>query len=101
MHDLKNMTKLGKLGGLAGEGTWEAFGDFSAKAFAEGALSVKTKELIALAVALTTQCGYCIESHRKKAIAAGATEEEMAEMVFVTMAMRAGGALTHGTHLID
>jgi AhpD family alkylhydroperoxidase len=54
---------------------------------------------MAIAVALTTQCPYCIQVHRKAALAAGATEAELGETVFVAVALRAGAALTHGTHL--
>ena len=55
---------------------------------------------MALAVALTTQCPYCIEIHRKAALAAGANEVEFSETIFVATALRAGAALTHGTHLL-
>jgi AhpD family alkylhydroperoxidase len=65
----------------------------------EGAVPKKYKELMAIAVALTTQCPYCIEVHRKAAIAAGATNAELAETVFVATALRGGTALTHGTYL--
>lgn len=56
---------------------------------------------MAVAIALTTQCGYCLEVHRKAAKAAGATDQELAETVFVATALRAGAALTHGTHLVE
>ncbi|OFI39509.1 carboxymuconolactone decarboxylase [Arthrobacter sp. SW1] len=59
-------------------------------------ISRKYSELIAVAVALTTQCPYCIESHVKAAQAEGATEEELAETVMITSALRAGGGLAHG-----
>jgi AhpD family alkylhydroperoxidase len=52
-------------------------------------------------VALTTQCPYCLEIHKKAAHAAGATAEEIAETTFVAAALRAGAAITHGTHLVD
>ncbi len=69
-------------------------------ALAEGAISKKHKELIAIGVALTTQCGYCLEAHRKTAVAAGVTEQALAEATFVAVALPAGAALTHGTHLM-
>ena len=78
----------------------QAFRVFDAAAFGEGALSVKMKELIAVAVALTTQCPYCIEIHAKKAKAAGASDAELAEAAWVAAAIRAGGAVTHATHAI-
>jgi AhpD family alkylhydroperoxidase len=62
----------------------------------DGAVPRKYRELIALAVALTTQCVYCIEAHVKGARAAGATKEEVVESAFIAAALRAGGAATHG-----
>jgi len=56
---------------------------------------------MAVAVALTTQCPYCIAIHAKKAKQAGATEQELAETAIVAAAIRAGGAMTHGTHALD
>jgi AhpD family alkylhydroperoxidase len=78
-------------------GLFKAFMEFDAKVFEEGALSVKTKELIAVAAAHITQCPYCIDTHVKRAKDAGATDEEVAESVFVAMALRAGGAFAHGS----
>ena len=56
---------------------------------------------MAVAVALTTQCPYCLEIHKKHAIDAGATQEELAEATFVAAALRAGAGVVHGTHLMD
>jgi AhpD family alkylhydroperoxidase len=61
-----------------------------------GAIPKKYRELIAVAVACTTQCPYCIEVHSKAAKAAGATREELVESAFLAAALRAGGAATHG-----
>jgi AhpD family alkylhydroperoxidase len=98
MYTGENLNKLGKVGDLAPD-AMAAFWAFDKAALAEGAIPKRYKELMAIAVALTTQCAYCIEVHRKAAIEAGATEQELAETVFVSSALRAGGALTHGTHL--
>lgn len=62
----------------------------------DGAIPRKYRELIALAVACTTQCPYCIEVHTRNAKAAGASREEIVESSFVAAALRAGGAATHG-----
>jgi len=75
---------------------FRAFLEFNDTAFAEGALPVKTKELIALAVAHITQCPWCIDAHAKRAVKAGATDEEIGEVIFVAMAMAAGAAWSHG-----
>jgi len=61
-----------------------------------GAIPKKYRELIAIAVAVTTQCPYCIEAHSKAAKSFGATREEVVEAAFVAAALRAGGAATHG-----
>ena len=75
----------------------DAFGAFDRAVFGtEGALETKTKELIAIAVAATTQCPYCLDAHVGAAKKAGATESEVAEAVMVASALRAGGALTPG-----
>jgi AhpD family alkylhydroperoxidase len=63
----------------------------------DGKIPRKYRELIAIAVAHSTQCVYCIEVHTKKAKKAGATKEEVAESVFLSAALRAGGAAVHGT----
>jgi AhpD family alkylhydroperoxidase len=73
----------------------KAFLDFDGKVFAEGNLSTKTKELVAVACAHITQCPYCIEGHTKRAKTANATDEEIAEAIFVAVAMRAGGSMAH------
>ena len=62
----------------------------------DGAIPRKYRELIALAVACTTQCPYCIEVHTKAAKSVGATKEEIVESSFLAAALRAGGAVTHG-----
>jgi len=97
MYDLKNLRRLKTIEANAPEGM-RAFAAFDAAALAAGAIPVKYKELMACAVAFTTQCPYCIDIHSKKARAAGATDKEMAEVVLVAAALRAGAAVTHGTH---
>jgi AhpD family alkylhydroperoxidase len=63
-------------------------------------LPVKYKELIAVAVALTTQCPYCIVIHSGNARRAGATEAELAEVAMVAAVLRAGASVTHPTHAL-
>jgi AhpD family alkylhydroperoxidase len=62
----------------------------------DGAIPRKYRELLAIAVAVTTQCPYCIEAHARGARAAGASREEVAEAALLAAALRAGGAATHG-----
>src|SRR5262249_58436056 len=70
MYDMKNMSKLKRCGELA-TAAWQGFLAFDKAAMADGAIPAKTKELIAIAVAVTTQGPYCIEIHTKRAKAAG------------------------------
>lgn len=79
----------------------KAFADFSKAVFADGALDAKTKQLIAVAVAHTTQCAYCIKGHTEGAHRAGATDEQIMEAIWVAAEMRAGGAFAHSTIALD
>lgn len=74
-----------------------AFEAFSKAVFAPGALDETTKQLIAVAVAHTTQCPYCIDGHTKLAARKGATPEQIMEAVWVAAEIRAGGAYAHST----
>ncbi|HEV2205960.1 MAG TPA: carboxymuconolactone decarboxylase family protein [Candidatus Acidoferrales bacterium] len=94
---MKRLGQLKKMDASAPEGM-KAFWAFDKAAMAAGAIPVKYKELMALAVAFTTQCPYCIEIHSGRAREAGASDQEMAEAVVVAAALRAGAAITHGTH---
>ena len=97
MYDMKNLGKLKNIEANAPEAV-KAFWAFDRAAMAAGAIPVKYKELIALAVAFTTQCPYCIEIHAGRARETGALDTEIAEVVTVAAALRAGAAMTHGTH---
>jgi AhpD family alkylhydroperoxidase len=70
-------------------------------AFADGALSAKMKQIIAVAVAHATQCPYCIKGHTKAARRAGATPEELMEAIWVAAEMRAGAAYAHAALMLD
>ncbi len=100
MYDMAQLKKLKRLGEAAPE-AWKGYQAFDAAAMADGAIPAKTKELIAIAVAMTTQCPYCIEVHSNRARNAGCSEEELAEAVMVAAVLRAGGAITHGTHCLE
>src|SRR5262249_38753269 len=100
MYDMKKLARFSRLGELAPE-AFKGFVAFDEAAFKDGAVPVKYKELIAIAVAMTTQCPYCIEVHYKRAKKGGATDQELAETTLVAAALRAGGAMTHGTHVME
>jgi alkylhydroperoxidase/carboxymuconolactone decarboxylase family protein len=93
-YDTGDSKRLRKLRDLKPD-LFKSFVDFNNKVFEEGALSVKTKELIAVATAHVTQCPYCIDVHTKRAEKAGAAGAEIAEAIFVAMALRAGGSWAH------
>jgi AhpD family alkylhydroperoxidase len=99
MYSKENLARLKTMNRLAPE-VMEAFWAFDKAAVAEGAIPVKYKELIAVAVALTTQCPYCIEIHSGNARKAGATDTELTEAGMVAAALRAGAAVTHATHAL-
>jgi AhpD family alkylhydroperoxidase len=79
----------------------EAFRNFSAAVFADGALPNVTKQLIAVAVAHTTQCPYCIKGHTAEALKHGATEAQIMEAIWVAAEVRAGGAYAHSNLALD
>jgi AhpD family alkylhydroperoxidase len=64
-------------------------------------LDAKTRELIALAVAVTTRCDGCIGVHTGRAIRAGATRDEIAEALGVAVALNAGAALAYSARVLD
>jgi len=64
-------------------------------------LGAKTRELIALAVAVTRQCDGCITVHTDAAIKQGATREEIVETLGVAVAINAGAALVYSSRVMD
>jgi AhpD family alkylhydroperoxidase len=96
-HDSADLTILKDLKQLAPE-EFKGFVALDAIVGREGgAIPKKYRELIALAVACTTQCPYCLDVHSRGAKRAGATREEIAETSLIAAALRAGAAVTHGT----
>ena len=92
LHDLKYAQELVALAPVEAK----AFLNFNHACERDnGAIPVKYRELIALAVALTTQCAYCLDVHSLAAAKAGVTREELAETAMIATAVRAGGSLAH------
>lgn len=91
--------RLAEFSKLNGD-SFEAFIAFDQQALKPGALSVKEKELVAVAVAHTTGCPYCIDLHTKAAKKADASKEELAEAIMVATALKAGSALAHGVNAL-
>ena len=79
----------------------EGFSKWNKEVFKPGKLDVKTKELIAIAATYITRCPWCIESHTKKAIRAGATKEEIAEAIQIAAALNAGACVAHSSIALE
>src|SRR5258705_5108570 len=94
-HDVDVKTQFKRMRELVPD-VYRAFLEFDQKAFKDGAIPGKTKELIALGIAQITQCPWCIDAHTKKTATARASDAELAETTFVAMAMAAGAAWSHG-----
>jgi 4-carboxymuconolactone decarboxylase len=75
------------------------FFDWYGAVFKEGALSEREKCLIALAVAHTVQCPYCIEAYTAESLKQGADAEQMHEALHVAVAIRGGASLVHGMQM--
>ncbi|MFC0270669.1 carboxymuconolactone decarboxylase family protein [Metabacillus herbersteinensis] len=99
LYSRVNLHNLNELTDLSTEvlHTTKAFFAAAAKA---GKLTAKLKQLISVAVAHTTECPYCIESHTKKAKNEGSSKEELAEAIMVAALLRSGGAVTHATNMV-
>jgi AhpD family alkylhydroperoxidase len=100
MYEMKNLSKLKRLEENAPE-AMKALWSFDKAVFAPGVVDGLHKQLMAVAVALTTQCPYCIELHLKAAREAGATDQMLAETATVAAALRAGAAIAHASHLFS
>lgn len=79
----------------------QGFGGMFQKLMGEGALSVREKELIALAIGMAVRCEPCIYAHAEKAVKAGATREQLLEMAGVVVVMQGGPGYVHVPELID
>jgi AhpD family alkylhydroperoxidase len=96
-HDENDLKLLKEMSALAPE-DFKAWANLDAIVGREdGKIPRKYRELIAIAVAHTTQCVYCIEVHTKAAKKVGASKAEVAEAVLLAAALRAGGAAAHGS----
>lgn len=95
-EDLKNFGKITEFQQEMGDKFFAYYGEV----FKEGALTAREKSLIALAVAHTVQCPYCIDAYSSTCLEKGADEEQMMEAVHVAAAIRAGSSLVFGTQMM-
>jgi AhpD family alkylhydroperoxidase len=93
-------TRIGELGKLSPD-TVRGYSTLSAAGNKTNHLDAKTRELIALAVAVTTRCDGCITVHVDAALKNGATREEISEALGVAVALNAGAALVYSARVMD
>lgn len=93
-------TRIGEMGHLSPD-TLRGYQTLSGAGQKTGHLDAKTRELIALAVAVTTRCDGCITVHSKAALKQGATREEIAEALGVAVALNAGAAMVYSARVLD
>ena len=84
------------ISGAAQPEAWKGFGELHDAALADGALSARVKELMALTLAVVKQCDGCIAYHAKAAARLGATSDEVAEALSVAILMDGGTATVYG-----
>jgi alkylhydroperoxidase/carboxymuconolactone decarboxylase family protein len=95
--DLKKFGEIGEFGKELADKYFSYYG----AVFAEGALTAREKSLIALAVAHTVQCPYCIDAYATDATEKGWNEKQMMEAVHVAAAIRSGSSLVHGVQMMN
>ncbi|MBC8755451.1 carboxymuconolactone decarboxylase family protein [Kordia sp. YSTF-M3] len=98
-----NPRDLKKFGAISewSEELGNKFFDYYGKVFEEGALTPREKSLIALAVAHTEQCPYCIDAYTQDGLQRGITKEEMMEALHVGAAIKSGATLVHGVQMMN
>lgn len=95
--DLKKFSNISEWeGNLAGK-----FFDYYGEVFKAGELTTREKSLIALAVAHTIQCPYCIDAYTQDSLEKGSTEGQMMEALHVAAAIRGGASLVHGVQMMN
>ncbi len=94
---------LPKFGTIAegGQELADAFFSYYGMVFEDGALTAREKSLIALAVAHTVQCPYCIDAYTSDCLEKGSDLEQMTEAVHVATAIRGGASLVHGIQMLE
>ncbi|ALJ05059.1 4-carboxymuconolactone decarboxylase [Pseudalgibacter alginicilyticus] len=99
-YDPADLKKFGKISDWNQE-LGDKFFDYYSRVFEEGTLSAREKSLIALAVAHTEQCPYCIDAYTQDGLQRGITKEEMMEALHVGAAIKGGATLVHGVQMMN
>jgi alkylhydroperoxidase/carboxymuconolactone decarboxylase family protein len=95
--DLARFTEIGR----GSPELAKKFFDWYGAVFAEGALTVREKSLIALAVSHAVQCPYCIDAYARDALEKGSNLDQMTEAIHVAAAIRGGASLVHGVQTLN
>ena len=98
-YEPKDLARFGEIGKFSEELAKKFFDYYNSVTGQDGALTRREKALIALAVAHTEQCPYCIDAYTTACLETGANPEEMTEAVHVAAVMRAGITLVHGVQM--
>jgi AhpD family alkylhydroperoxidase len=104
MNYPQHYTKLKELMAKLGKdipATMKGFTDLHHAAVADGAITPKTKELIALGIAISVRCDGCIAFHIHDALEAGASRDEITETIGVSVLMGGGPALMYGVEALE
>ena len=96
----EDLKKFGEITDLQPEMGRKFFAWYN-EVFKEGALTVREKNLIALAVAHAVQCPYCIDAYSSDAFEKGWSESQLMEAVHVASAIKGGAALVHGVQMMN
>lgn len=97
-YDPQDLDKFAEIGKEAPD-LAKKFFDYYGAVFAEGELTEREKALIALAVAHTVQCPYCIDAYTRACLEKGSNPAEMTEALHVVTAIRGGASLVHGIQM--
>lgn len=99
-YNAKDLKKFGNISDW-NEELGSKFFDYYNSVFAEGKLTAREKSLIALAVAHTIQCPYCIDAYSSDGLQRGIEKGEMMEALHVAAAIRGGASLVHGVQMMN
>jgi alkylhydroperoxidase/carboxymuconolactone decarboxylase family protein len=99
-YNREDLKKFGEISEFQKE-LGDKFFNYYSSVFKEGALTKREKALIALAVAHTIQCPYCIDAYTTDTLKQGCDEEELMEAIHVAASIRGGASLVHGVQMMN
>jgi len=98
-YDTKDLKRFSEVGKFSEELMKKFFDYYNSVTAEDGALTKREKSLIALAVAHSKKCPYCIDAYTTQCLETGADPEQMTEAVHVAASMEAGITLMHGIQM--